>query len=362
MIRRLVVKVGTSSLTTEAGSLRTELIGSLAAQIAELERSGVTVVWVASGAVAVGLARCGLTRPQEPDVLQAASALGQVVLASGLIEALGAHGVLGGQILLTSDALADRRSYLHARTTFEALFRLGVVPVVNENDAVASDEIRFGDNDRLAALVAHLVGADRLLLLTDQPGVFAKDPRSHPDADLIEELTPEAASVVTLGGAGTMRGSGGMSSKVQAAEIAARSGADCLIASAARAEVIVDAARGRPLVATLVRRRRRREPARRLWIAYAATPQGRVVVDDGARDALVERGASLLAVGIVEVSGEFLAGSVVEVADRSGRLFAKGVVRVDSRDVRRCRDEVIHRDDLAILVEGPGPSEHHADG
>lgn len=353
MIRRLVVKVGTSSLTTEAGALRTDLIASLAGQIAELNRSGVAVVWVASGAIAVGLGRCGLTRPQEPDILQAASALGQVVLASGLIDALGDHEVLGGQILLTSDALADRRSYLHARTTLEALFRLGAVPVVNENDAVASDEIRFGDNDRLAALVAHLVGAERLLLLTDQPGVFAQDPRRHPGADLIEELTPEAAAAVALGGAGTARGSGGMSSKVQAAEIAARSGADCLIASAERAEVIVDAARGRPLVATVVRRRRRREPARRLWIAYAATPHGRLVVDDGARDALLARGASLLAVGVVDVVGEFLAGSVVEVADRAGRLVAKGVVRVDSRDVRRTRDEVIHRDDLAVLIEAP---------
>jgi glutamate 5-kinase len=349
VIRRLVVKVGTSSLTTEAGYLRRELVAALAAQVAEVRRAGVDVVWVASGAIALGLARLGLRRPQEPDVLQAASAVGQVELAAGLVGALEASGVSAGQILLTSDALADRRSYLHARATLRALFRLGVVPVVNENDAIASDEIRFGDNDRLAALVAHLIGAERLLLLTDTEGVYLRDPRTDPQAQLVAELTEEVAAGLELGGAGTERGSGGMSSKVQAAEIAARSGADCLIAQASRPEVILDAARGHPLVATRLRRRRRREPARRLWIAYAATPQGRLVVDAGAVRALVRGGASLLAVGIRRVEGEFLAGSVVEIVDEAGALVAKGVSRVDSRDVAGAREEVVHRDDLAVL-------------
>lgn len=352
MIRRLVVKVGTSSMTTAHGSLRSDAVDRLASQIAAVRRSGVDVAWVTSGAIALGLARLGLERPQPGEVLQAASAIGQIELASALAAALADHGVVAGQILLTSDALADRRSYLHARATLEALFSLRVVPVINENDAVASDEIRFGDNDRLAALVAHLVGAQRLLLLTDTAGVYSADPRRDPAARLIEELTEDLVGALELGGAGSARGSGGMSSKVQAAEIAARSGADCLIAGAEQAEVILDAVRGRPAVATVVRRRRRREPARRLWIAYAATPQGRLVVDEGAARALLERRASLLPVGVVGVEGEFLAGSVVEIVDREGTCIAKGVVRADSRDVRAWREELVHRDDLALLTSG----------
>jgi glutamate 5-kinase len=268
---------------------------------------------------------------------------------------------VGGQILITPLDFMERSQYLHARTTLNRLLDLGVVPVVNENDALADDEIRFGDNDRIAALVAHLVSADLLLLLTDAPGLFTADPRLDESASLIEEIQEVDAELdAVVGGAGTARGSGGMASKLAAAKIAAWSGVRAVIAAASRTGVVADAISGLP-VGTAVRARPRRLGARKVWIAFAVGSSGTVVVDDGARSALIERNVSLLAAGVQQVVGGFQANEAVELAGPDGKVFAKGLVRLDSVSLRqlagrRTSDlptgtphEVVHRDDLVVL-------------
>ncbi len=349
-IRRLVVKVGTSSMTDISGVLRMEVVESLVSQIARAREMGIGVVMVVSGAIALGLSQLGLARPQPTEVLQAASGVGQVQMVASLREIFHLAGMEMAQLLLAPHDFGDRQQYLHARQTLESLFALGVVPVINENDAIASEEIRFGDNDRLAALVAHLVYADLLLLLTDLEGVYTEDPRASGAAQFIPVFDVEEKDRVLATGSGTDRGSGGMASKLQAAEIAARSGVDCMIASAATPEVVAKVAAGEHVLATFVPRKSLREPARRLWIAYATNPEGRLVVDEGAKRALLQRNASLLAVGIRSVEGEFLAHAIVEVAGEDGKVFAKGVVRTDSKGVLGAASEVIHRDDLVTLV------------
>jgi glutamate 5-kinase len=256
----------------------------------------------------------------------------------------------------------ERSQYLHARATLERLLSFGVVPVVNENDALADDEIRFGDNDRIAALVAHLVKADLLVLLTDTPGLYTADPRLDADASLIEEIVEVDAqleAVVTASGSG--RGSGGMASKLAAAKIAAWSGVRAVIAAADRPGVLADAVAGVPGVGTAVLPRPKRLAARKLWIAFAVGSHGRVVVDEGARRALVERGVSLLPAGVREVKGAFVRDDAVEVAGPDGRVFAKGLVRVGAAELaglagKRTSElpegvphEVVHRDDLVVL-------------
>ncbi len=350
MTGRVVVKVGTSSLTNADGSFRELVAKTLASQIAKVREDGTEVVMVVSGAIALGLARLGLSRPQSLATYQACAAVGQIELAQRLRSVYHEYGVEMGQILLAPHDFGDRQQYLHARQTLEMLLSMGVLPVINENDAIANEEIRFGDNDRLAALIAHLVYADLLILLTDIEGVFTTDPRLDSSAYLLPELDlSELRSVVALG-AGTDRGSGGMASKVQAAEIAARSGVDCLIAAADKEEVILRAVSGEP-VGTKIRKRGTREAARKLWIAYAATPQGRIVVDEGAKRAIASGRASLLPVGVRAVQGEFLAGTIVEIADQAGSVFAKGIVKCASRAVMSYRGEVVHRDDLANLTD-----------
>jgi glutamate 5-kinase len=255
----------------------------------------------------------------------------------------------------------NRQQYLHARNTLGRLLDLGVVPVVNENDAIADDEIRFGDNDRLAALVAHLLGADLLALLTDTAGVLTADPRLDGEASLIEEIVEVDQQLEALaGGTGSSRGSGGMASKLAAAKIAAWSGVRVVIASADRPDVVLDALAGEA-VGTVVHPRDRRLPSRKLWIAFAVGSEGRIVVDDGARRALLEDGRSLLAAGVTGIEGDFLPDRAVEIVDTAGQVFAKGLTRVGAGDLaayagRRTSDlpagfpgEVIHRDDLVVL-------------
>jgi glutamate 5-kinase len=286
-------------------------------------------------------------------------------------DVLGRHGLVGGQVLLAPLDFVHRSQYLHARATLRRLLDLGVVPVVNENDAVADDEIRFGDNDRLAALVAHLVAADVLVLLTDTPGVLTADPRFEADASLIEEVVEVDHELERRAGpAGTVRGSGGMASKLAAAKMATWSGVRAVIAAADRPGVLAGAVAGEPGVGTVVRPRETRLPARKLWIAFAVEASGTVVVDDGARRALVERRTSLLPAGVVEARGAFVPDDAVEVADERGRVFAKGLVRYGAsalREVagRRTGDlaegqphEVVHRDDLVMLP----PNERSGDG
>jgi glutamate 5-kinase len=361
----VVVKVGSSSLTDAEGRIATASIEKLSAEMAELRASGHPCIVVSSGAIAAGLPLLGLgadRRPRDAQTLQAVSAVGQGRLIGQWLDALGAHGLVGGQVLLAPLDFIVRSQYLHARSTVNRLLELGVVPVVNENDAIADDEIRFGDNDRLAALVAHLVDAAHLVLLTDTPGVFTADPRRDEGASLIEEIVEIDHEIeANAGGAGTSRGSGGMASKLAAAKMATWSGVRTVIAHAGRPGVIVDAVKGVPGTGTVFVPKPHRLAARKLWIAFALASEGHVVVDEGARRALVDRNVSLLAAGVVSVRGSFDAGAAVEVEGPDGSVFAKGIVRHDADALRAIAGkrtaelprgvphEVVHRDDLVML-------------
>ena len=362
---RVVVKIGTSSLTDASGRIDEAAVVKVAGEVASLRAGGHEVVVVTSGAISAGLPSLGLggARPSDLPTLQAVSAVGQHLLMAVWAAALAPAGLVAGQVLLAPLDFVHRQQYLHARQTLRRLLELGVIPLVNENDAVADDEIRFGDNDRLAALVAHLLGADLLVLLTDAPGLLTADPRVADDASLVEEIVEFDAQLermATTGGSG--RGSGGMASKLAAAKIAAWSGVRVVIAAASRADVLTDAVNGANGVGTVIRAHGRRLPARKLWIAFAAGASGTVVVDDGARAAVMERGRSLLPAGVVEVRGRFEAGDAVEIATRDGQVFAKGLSRHSSSVVaewtgRKTSElpgdvdhEIVHRDDLVVLV------------
>lgn len=364
MTRRVVVKVGTSSITDAKGAINTAAIDKLCAEVAEVWGNGDRVVVVTSGAISAGLPVLGLSepRPSEASILQAVSAVGQSHLIGHYSSSFAHYELVVGQVLLAPHDFVDRRQYLHARQTLSVLLDLGVVPVVNENDAVADDEIRFGDNDRLAALVAHLVGADLLALLTDTAGLLTADPRLDQDASLIEEIMEVDHQLEALAGpSGTARGSGGMSSKLAAAKMCAWSGVKTVIAAAERPGVLAEAISGVAGVGTVVYPRPQRLSARKLWIAFAVGSSGTVTVDGGARAALCERGVSLLAAGVVGVEGHFEPDDAVEVAGPEGIVFAKGLVRHSARELallagRRTFEmpaevprEVIHRDDLVLL-------------
>ncbi|MDP7598883.1 MAG: glutamate 5-kinase [Acidimicrobiales bacterium] len=360
-----VVKVGTSSITDEQGVIDASLVAKLCDEVADLRRQGHWVVVVTSGAIAAGLPDLGLggeKRPRDAVTLQAVSAVGQGNLIGTYQRELARHDLVVGQVLLAPLDFFVRAQYLHARGTLTRLLELGVVPVVNENDAIADDEIRFGDNDRIAALVAHLVEADVLVLLTDTPGLLTADPRLDADASLIEEIIEIDHELERLAGAGgSVRGSGGMASKLAAAKIASWSGVRTVIADARRSGVVIDACGNTPGVGTVVRARDGRLSARRLWIAFAVGSSGRIQVDAGARRAMEERRVSLLPAGVVGVSGPFDVGDAVEVVDPDGAVFAKGIVRHDARLLQAnlgartselpdgMSHEVIHADDLVVL-------------
>lgn len=344
---RVVVKVGTTSLTTADGYVDQELLASLAAQIHEVRLTGVQIVLVISGAIALGLREFQMRRPQPLATLQAASAVGQIGLMVSVRDALARYDLVAGQLLVSAADFGSRRGYLTLRESLEAQLKLGVVPVVNENDAVASDEIRFGDNDRIAALTSHLLSADRLILLTDVAGIY-RDAKDLAAGDPpLDELGIEDFGLI-VEGPGSALGSGGLQAKLSATRIAAYSGINSVIAAAGRVNVICDAVEGRP-VGTLVTHAQRRESARRLWIGFAASPEGYVQIDQGAEDAVVQRGASLLRVGVVSVRGGFDAGSVVDVVGPGGRVIARGVSRFESSAIPGASSEVIHRDDLVVL-------------
>ena len=353
MIR--VAKIGTSSLTDDSGSIRRDAIAKLCTEVAELHRSGHSVVVVTSGAIGAGLPALGLggdRRPKDAVTLQALSAVGQSRLMGVYDSELALHGLVSGQVLLAPLDFIERRQYLQARGTLTRLLELGVVPIVNENDAIADDEIRFGDNDRLSALVAQLIGADTLVLLTDTPGLLSADPRLDPDATLIEEIVEFDRELEAIaGGPGTVGGSGGMASKLAAAKIAAWSGVRTIIAAAERPDVLRDAVAGTPGVGTIVAPHDRRLPARKLWIAFAVRSTGILTVDAGARRALERGGVSLLAAGLVSFSGDFTIDDAVEIADDSGEVFAKGLVRVGSDLIAGGGSTIlVHADDLVVLV------------
>ncbi len=362
--QKVVVKIGTSSITDGEGVVQRSRIAKLCAEVSELRATGHEVVVVTSGAIAAGLPELGLgggKRPKDVRTLQAVATVGQSALMAVYREEFASHGLVAGQVLLIPLDFIVRSQYLHARQTLERLLELGVVPVVNENDAIADDEIRFGDNDRIAALVANLIDATRLVLLTDTAGVLTADPRIDSEASLISEIVRvDHQTEAVVGGAGSVRGSGGMASKLNAAKIAAWSGVSSVIADADRESVLRDAVAGVTGSGTMVHAREDRLPARKLWIAFAVGSQGTVIVDAGARKAL-ERGKSLLAAGVREVDGSFAAGAPVEVVDDEGVVFAKGLARHGSQDLRaaagRRSDDlgagalhlVIHADDLVTV-------------
>ncbi len=351
----VVVKLGSSLVVDGRGRVRRSLLAARAAEIGELTRRGERVCVVSSGAIALGLPRLGLTRrPRATPRLQAASALGQVRLQRAWDAVLRAEGLEGAQILLSAGDLAERASYVNVRNAFDALLRLGVVPVVNENDATATDEITFGDNDALAAQVAVLARARLLVLLTEVDGVYTAHPAA-PGATLVPHGDETATAAV---GPGSAVGRGGMASKIAAARLAAAAGIPTVIASGRGPDVLG------PIVAG--ERRGTHFPARapagatafKLWLRYAKPAVGRVVVDEGARSALVAHGRSLLAVGIVRCEGSFVPGDAVELASADGTVFAKGIASAGSAELggRPRGLEAVHRDRLVLYDLAPGGS------
>jgi len=342
--RPVVVKLGTSLIAAPGGKLRRTLLGHRAREIAELVRGGTPVVVVSSGAIALGLPRLGLTRrPKSIPKLQAASALGQVRLQAAWDTALGRHGVAAAQVLLTAADISDRVAYVNARNTLSALFGLGAVSIVNENDVTATDEITFGDNDALAAQVAVLVRARLLVLLTEVEGVFSRAPGT-PGAELITEGA--AIRDAVLGEAAT-GGKGGMRSKVLAAEMAASAGIQAVIAGGAKPVVLEPILAGE-LRGTVFEPRGRDDSAFKLWLRFGKPVAGQLQVDAGARRAVVEDGASLLAIGVAGSQGNFEPGDAVELVGPDGIPFAKGIAAVAPADLEgRPRGvEAVHRDRL----------------
>jgi glutamate 5-kinase len=359
---RVVAKIGTSSITDRGGSISVAMVESLCSQVAGLRGAGHEVLIVTSGAVASGVAALGFReRPGDTATLQALSAAGQSRLMGHYNSALDAHGLVGAQVLLVPNDFIDRIQYLQARRTMIRLLELGCVPIINENDAIASDEIRFSDNDRIAALVAHSVGADLLVLLTDTAGLFTADPAKDPQARLVELVAADDELMsVRAGTTSSGVGSGGMASKLAAARIASWSGVRTVIAKADRPNVLRDALVGEAGVGTTFTAHDRSLTARKLWIAFAAQPVGSVTVDDGAREALTSRGVSLLHAGVTGVQGDFAIGDVVNIVSRHDDLVARGLVRADSRAAAAAAGmksselppdvstELVHRDDLIV--------------
>jgi glutamate 5-kinase len=361
--RRVVVKVGSSSLTTAGGGIDPDRVRRLVAALAEARSRGAEVVLVSSGAIAAGLAPLGMTRrPRALPAQQAAAAVGQGLLVHRYTEELAAHGVVAGQILLTVDDVTRRTHYRNAHQTLAKLLELGVLPIVNENDTVATGEIRFGDNDRLAALVAHLVHADLLVLLSDVEGLYDDHPAAEgsslvSDVALGDDLA--AVRVGRAGGAGV--GTGGMRTKLEAARIATGAGIPVVLAAAERA---AEAMSGAP-VGTFFHAEARRRPTRLLWLAHATEPKGVLLLDDGAVRAVTGRRASLLAAGVTGATGRFVAGDPVDLAGADGRPVARGLVNFDADEIPQLvgktsatlrrelgtayEREVVHRDDLVLL-------------
>lgn len=363
--RKWVVKVGSALVTNDGQGLDVGRIAGWVEELTALHRAGIQVTLVSSGAVAEGMQRMGwIARPRELYKLQAAAAVGQMGLVHTYEAEFQKYGLHTAQVLLTHDDLSDRQRYLNARTTLRTLLELGVVPVVNENDTVATDEFRFSDNDTLAALVANLVEAEQLVILTDQEGLFDSDPRSNPDAQLITEGDAGDAALERLCGVGAGQyGRGGMLSKVQAAARAARSGAATVIASGREAGVLERVRQGEQ-VGTLLRPAREPLGARKQWLASQMAAKGRLWLDEGAVRVLRESGSSLLPVGVTAVDGRFSRGEIVSCLSPDGREVARGLVNYDTNEARRIKGapsaqieellgyvdepELIHRDNLVL--------------
>ncbi len=364
--RRWVFKIGSALLTNDGKGLNAEALGVWAEQLATLRAEGREVVLVSSGAVAEGMSRLGWKkRPKALHELQAAAAVGQMGLVQAYESGFQKHGLHSAQILLTHEDMRDRQRYLNARSTLKTLIELGVIPVINENDTVATEEIRFGDNDTLGALVANLIEADVLVILTDQEGLYDRDPRKDANAVLVQEARADDAQLEAFaGGAASELSRGGMRTKVLAARRAARSGTHTIIVSGRIPQVMLRVARGEHLGTRLLAD----QPptaARKQWIANQLKSQGKLWLDSGAVHALVEGRRSLLAVGVTRVEGRFERGDVVTVLDPAGTPIAQGLVNYNAEDTQRIagkpseqieaalgyidEPELIHRDNLILL-------------
>jgi glutamate 5-kinase len=364
--KRLVIKVGSSLVTNEGRGLDLAAIARWAAQIAALRTAGKQVILVSSGAIAEGMQRLGWTkRPHAVHELQAAAAVGQMGLVQCYETCFREHGIATAQVLLTHSDMADRQRYLNARSTLRTLLDLGVIPVINENDTVVTDEIKVGDNDTLGSLVTNLVEADVLVILTDQPGLFDADPRRDPGAKLIPDgIAGDVALETVAGGTGSALSKGGMLTKVLAAKRAARSGAHTVIVSGREPEVLTRLNAGEK-IGTELKASTMALAARKQWMADHLTVSGRLTLDAGAVRALSTGGRSLLPIGVVEVSGEFERGAVVAVAGPDGVEIARGLVNYASTEARMImrkpsseiesilgyvdEPELIHRDNLVLL-------------
>ena len=360
--RRWVVKVGSALLTNDGAGLDPSIVRQLADQLAALRARGCDVVLVSSGAIVAGLARLHLSeRPHEIHLSQAAAAVGQSALVRAYEESLGPHGVTTAQILLSHADVRARDRYLNARSTLSTLIGMQVLPIVNENDTVVTDEIRLGDNDTLAALVANLVDADALLILTDQIGLMDSDPRQRTDAQLIHTADVHDPSLDAIAGEGSALGRGGMATKLSAARLAARSGTSTVIANGRLPDVMTQVAEG-ALVGTFLQTHRQPQSARKQWLASLLHAQGQLVLDEGAVKVVSEQGRSLLPIGITDVRGEFQRGDLVSCVDAKGRERARGLVNYSSQDANalvgkasadielvmgyRGDPDMIHRDNL----------------
>lgn len=361
---RWVIKIGSSLLTDEGRVLDISAIKSWVQQIAQLREQGLEFVLVSSGAVAAGMSRLGWTqRPSSIHKLQAAAAVGQMGLIQAYEQAFQQYNLHTAQVLVDHDDLSNRERYLNARTTLTTLLELGVIPIINENDTVVTDEIRFGDNDTLAGLIANLVESDVLILLTDQEGMYTADPRKDKTATLIEYISTNDSSLEEMAADSSSIGRGGMITKVRAARLAARSGTHTVIASGYQKDIITRLAEGAAL-GTLLFADRQPQAARKRWLAGQLQCRGELVLDDGAVSVLKRSGRSLLSVGITMVRGQFSRGDLVVCRDQEGNEVARGLVNYSHREVALVKgkpshtmesllgykneEEIVHRDNLVL--------------
>ena len=367
-IRRVVLKIGSSSLNHRTGGLDETAISEIVGVIANLHQKGIECILVSSGAVAAGMGQLHLqTRPRGISAKQALAAVGQGLLIGKYAQSFSTHDLIGAQILLSRSDLADPLRYRNARNTIETLLRLQAVPIINENDTVAVEELCFGDNDRLSALVAGLVHADLLIILTDVDGLFTANPKDDPTAKLIEEVEDIAKFESVAGGAGTLIGTGGMTTKLQAARVATRFGIGMLLLNSSRMVEISQITEGLRPYGTYFVPLKRGLVGRKRWIAYAGLSEGTIVIDDGAVTALVNEGKSLLPKGIIEIKGSWERKELIRIVNSKGQEIARGLVELSSIELQEVKgkhskemlalipnlegEEVVNRDNMTLMLE-----------
>ncbi|WP_371371513.1 glutamate 5-kinase [Sporomusa aerivorans] len=365
--QRIVVKVGTSTLTHATGKLNLLRIEKLARELSDLANQGKQIILVSSGAVSAGMERLGLkTKPKTIPEKQAAAAVGQGILLHIYEKIFGEYGQIVAQVLLTRADSVNRKRYTNSRNTLMALLNQGVIPIINENDAVSIDELKIGDNDTLSAMVASIIDADLLIILSDVEGVFTANPQSDPDATLLSEITDITPAVEALaGGPGTLQGTGGMYTKIQAAKIAVNSGVTMVIASGAQDGIVRDVLAGNKLGTIFISKENRLQ-IRKRWLAFGVRVSGKITVDTGCEQALLKGGSSLLAAGVAAVDGDFELGNTVSIVSGGGRELARGIANYCADDIRKIMgahtheicdllgskpfDEIVHRDNMVLLV------------